>query len=125
MYESVANSKISPIERQSLIQIGAHQLAREARQCGLSPSTYLKLAIAFYQSDCSTYTADSLCESANVRGSLSMEFLFEQAPVAALESPQPTLVFDSVRSRLTMRGIFEDALRALEDAVREIDSQDM
>jgi len=121
-YQRAASSLVSDSERRHLIDATAQVLAREATQCGLSPQQYFALAVAFYQSDCSTYTADSACDSTSRRGNLSMEFLFEQKPEATLDSQAPTLVFDSTRQRLRMRGVFEESLRELEATISSMGS---
>ncbi len=119
LYEEAARSVVSSDERRNLVEATAKALSAEATSCGLSVAQYFRYAIAFYQSDCSTYTADSACESTRGRGRVSMEFLFEQRADATLESATPTLVFDSGRQRLRMRGVFEDALQELEGVIFE------
>jgi len=117
LYQTAAESQIKGQQYQEIIATACCTISTEAAKCKLTPSSYLLLAMTFYQCDCSTYTADSVCESENLRGKLSMEFLFELKPDAELNSTNLMIVFEKQLGRMKMRGIFESAMRDLEAAV--------
>jgi predicted nucleic acid-binding protein len=120
LYLKAAESKVGQTEYHKMIDVACQAICNEANHCGLSSSDYLLLAMAFYQSDCSTYTADSRCESGNLRGDLSMEFLFELNSDSNFNTNEPMIDFDHTRGRMKMRGIFEFAIRDLEMAIGKV-----
>jgi hypothetical protein len=118
MYKNVATSLVESTRYAEIIHKAVEMLVEQAGVVKLPVSRYLKLVTAFYQSDCSTYTADSSAPSFGRHGELSMEFLFQVEPTYRGALGSPTFRFDSSRGRIQMRGIFEQAMRDIEEKVR-------
>lgn len=117
MYQRAHGSVVSGEEYSRIIDASAQALINQARECNVPPDRYMRLAVAFYQSDCSSYTTDNGTATESPIGNLSMDFLFALADGRRLGDGKPVFRFDSERGRIAMRGVFEKTLQDVEKAV--------
>lgn len=117
IYQRAHDSVVAADEYSRIIEASAEALINQARQCNMHPLRYMRLATAFYQSDCSSYTIDNAIAVESPIDNLSMDFLFAAADGRRLGDGYPAFRFDSERGRISMRGVFETALQDVETAV--------
>jgi hypothetical protein len=118
MYRSTVSSLLHEPSYSALIKTSAHRIFQQAVDCQDHPISFLRDAIAFYQCDCSAYTASAYSPAHQFKGALSMEFLFALKDGATPFSESSNYVFDPSMGRMRMRGVFEQVLRDLEDQVQ-------